>query len=88
MANTATKGFSLLSGLITTSLYVSNFCYLFMRKSIFLIFFAVAFIACDKKSKVEKEVEEIPVEMKLERFEKIFFVKIIHTSITLRRQGM
>jgi gliding motility-associated lipoprotein GldB len=86
MANTAIKGFSLLSKLITTSLYVSNFCYLFMRKSIFLIFFAVAFIACDKKSKVEKEVEEIPVEMKLERFDKIFFETSIQDLSKAKKQ--
>lgn len=29
--------------------------------------------SCDKKSKVEKEVEEIPLEIKVERFDKIFF---------------
>ena len=31
------------------------------------------FISCDKKTKVEKEVEEIPVEVKVVRFEKDFF---------------
>lgn len=31
------------------------------------------FFSCDKKSKTEKEVEEIPVEMKVFRFEKAFF---------------
>jgi len=31
------------------------------------------FLSCDQKSKVEKEVEEIPVDIKVERFDKIFF---------------
>ena len=31
------------------------------------------FLSCGKKSKVEKAVEEIPVEIKVERFDKIFF---------------
>lgn len=30
-------------------------------------------VSCDKKSKVEKEVEEIPLEIKVERFDKVFF---------------
>ncbi len=29
--------------------------------------------SCDKKSKVEKEVEKIPVRLKVERFDKLFF---------------
>ncbi|MEP6805779.1 MAG: gliding motility lipoprotein GldB [Flavobacterium sp.] len=31
------------------------------------------FLSCDQKSKVEKEVEEIPVDIKVERFDKVFF---------------
>ena len=31
------------------------------------------FLACDKKNKVEKAVEEIPVDIKVERFDKVFF---------------
>ncbi|SHF99121.1 protein involved in gliding motility GldB [Flavobacterium fluvii] len=31
------------------------------------------FVSCDKKSKVEKEIEEIPVTIKVERFDKLFF---------------
>lgn len=43
-------------------------------KKIVLVF-ALSFLvfSCDKKSKVEKEVEEIPVEIKVERFDKVFF---------------
>lgn len=33
----------------------------------------VVFVSCNKKSKVEKEVEEIPVAIKVERFDKFFF---------------
>ena len=31
------------------------------------------FLACDKKNKVEKAIEEIPVDIKVERFDKVFF---------------
>ena len=31
------------------------------------------FLSCDKKNKVEKAVEEIPVDIKVERFDKVFF---------------
>lgn len=31
------------------------------------------FLSCDQKSKVEKAVEEIPVNVKVERFDKVFF---------------
>ncbi|WP_395044441.1 gliding motility lipoprotein GldB [Flavobacterium sp.] len=44
-----------------------------MKKYIFIITISVLFFSCDKKSKVEKAVEEIPVEMKLHRFEQAFF---------------
>ena len=33
----------------------------------------ITFVSCDKKSKVEKAVEEIPVKLKVERFDKVFF---------------
>ena len=41
----------------------------------FLILSTVFFVvfACDKKSKVEKAVEEIPIEINVERFDKLFF---------------
>jgi gliding motility-associated lipoprotein GldB len=32
-----------------------------------------AFVSCEKKSKIEKEIEAIPVEIKVERFDKLFF---------------
>ena len=44
-----------------------------MTKHFLLISFVFLFISCDKKSKVEKAVEEIPVEIKVDRFDKAFF---------------
>jgi gliding motility-associated lipoprotein GldB len=44
-----------------------------MRKILFIIPVIIALVSCDKKSKVEKAVEEIPVEIKVERFDKLFF---------------
>jgi gliding motility-associated lipoprotein GldB len=44
-----------------------------MRKIIFIITLTIAFISCDKKSKEEKEVEAIPLEIKVVRFDKLFF---------------
>lgn len=44
-----------------------------MKKYFFLFVLTVLLFSCDKKSKVEKAVEEIPVEVKVVRFEKDFF---------------
>ena len=44
-----------------------------MRKIIFIIALILFITSCDKKSKVKKEVEAIPVELKVERFDKLFF---------------
>ena len=55
-------------------------------KSIFLFSFLIVLISCDKKSKVEKAVEEIPVEMKLERFDKIFFETPIQDLAKAKKQ--
>jgi gliding motility-associated lipoprotein GldB len=44
-----------------------------MKKHIYLASIFILFFSCDKKSKVEKAVEDIPVEMKLHRFEQAFF---------------
>lgn len=44
-----------------------------MRKSFILFFIFFAIIGCDKKSKVEKAVEQIPITIDLHRFEKDFF---------------
>lgn len=44
-----------------------------MKKLIILIALTFAFVCCDKKTKIEKKVAEIPVEIKVERFDKLFF---------------
>ena len=47
--------------------------YKVMKKKFILFFLFIAISACDKKSKVDKAVEEIPVDMQVERFEQVFF---------------
>src|SRR5690606_23049845 len=43
-------------------------------KKIFILFFLfIAITSCDKKSKVEKAVEEIPMDIEVERFDKAFY---------------
>lgn len=44
-----------------------------MKKIFTLLTFIVICCSCDKKSEVEKAVEEIPLEVKVERFDKAFF---------------
>ena len=44
-----------------------------MRKIIFIIALIVVFVSCDKKSKAEKAVQAIPLEIKVVRFDKLFF---------------
>ena len=44
-----------------------------MRKITFAIALTLALISCDNKSKVEKSVEAIPLKIKVERFDKLFF---------------
>ena len=44
-----------------------------MRVYLFSIVFCFFFLSCDKKTAVEKAVEEIPMVIKVERFDKVFF---------------
>lgn len=44
-----------------------------MRRIFIIIALIIVLISCDKKSKIEKEVEAIPVKIKVERFDKQFF---------------
>lgn len=44
-----------------------------MKKYICLIVIGFLFFSCDKKTKAEKAIEEIPMEMRLHRFEQAFF---------------
>ncbi|CAM3615655.1 gliding motility lipoprotein GldB [Flavobacterium chungbukense] len=39
----------------------------------FAVVLCLFFLSCNQKSKVEKAVEEIPVDIKVERFDKVFF---------------
>lgn len=45
-----------------------------MKKYFFLaLLFSVFLFSCDKKSKIEKQIEKIPIKIKVERFDKAFF---------------
>lgn len=44
-----------------------------MKIYLFSVAFCLFFLSCDKKTAVEKAVTEIPLEIKIERFDKIFF---------------
>ena len=44
-----------------------------MKINRFAVVLCLFFLSCNQKSKVEKEVEEIPVDIKVERFDKVFF---------------
>ncbi|WP_343617468.1 gliding motility lipoprotein GldB [Flavobacterium sp.] len=44
-----------------------------MKMYRFVLVLCLFFLSCDQKTKVEKEVEEIPVDVKVERFDKVFF---------------
>jgi gliding motility-associated lipoprotein GldB len=44
-----------------------------MKKFLFIVVFCLFFLSCDKKNKIEESVAIIPVELKVERFDKIFF---------------
>jgi gliding motility-associated lipoprotein GldB len=44
-----------------------------MNKLLSGMLFTLVFISCDKKTKIETAVEEIPLEIKVERFDKAFF---------------
>jgi len=44
-----------------------------MRKIVLMIILMLSFPSCDKKSKEEKAVEAIPVQLKVVRFDKLFF---------------
>ena len=57
-----------------------------MKKSVLLIFFLITILSCDKKSKVEKAVEEIPLEIKVERFDKIFFETPVQDLAKTKKQ--
>lgn len=44
-----------------------------MKNCLILFFLFILFTACDQKSKVEREIEDIPLEIEVVRFDKIFY---------------
>lgn len=52
----------------------------------FAVVLCLFFLSCDQKSKVEKEVEEIPVDIKAERFDKVFFETKPQDLAAVKRQ--
>lgn len=44
-----------------------------MRKLVFLFSLLLVFLSCDKKNKVEKAVDEINIDLKVDRFDQAFF---------------
>ena len=44
-----------------------------MRKIIFIIAVLFIFVSCEKKTKTQKAIDSIPVAIKVERFDKLFF---------------
>lgn len=44
-----------------------------MKKYLFLVVFCLFILSCDKKNKVESAVAAIPLKLKVDRFDKIFF---------------
>ncbi len=44
-----------------------------MKKIFLILTFIIAFVSCDKKTKEEKAIESIPVEIEVIRFDKLFF---------------
>jgi gliding motility-associated lipoprotein GldB len=44
-----------------------------MRRAVGFFLLFIVLISCDKKNKTEKAVEAIPIDLKVERFDKVFF---------------
>ena len=57
-----------------------------MNKLIAVLFFLSFLFSCDKKSKIEQEVEEIPLEIKVSRFDKVFFETPINELSKAKKQ--
>jgi gliding motility-associated lipoprotein GldB len=57
-----------------------------MKKGLLLIFLLLLLSSCDKKSKIEKEVEEIPIAIKVERFDKIFYESPVENLQKIKHQ--
>ena len=57
-----------------------------MKKGLLLIFLLLLLSSCDKKSKIEKEVEEIPIAIKVERFDQIFYESPVENLQKIKHQ--
>jgi gliding motility-associated lipoprotein GldB len=55
-------------------------------KKYLLIALSIFFISCDNKSKVEKEVEKIPLSLTIERFDKVFYETPISDFQQMRKK--
>ena len=44
-----------------------------MKKFIFVFLIIGSFFSCEKKAKIEKSIDNIPIDLKVERFDKLFF---------------
>jgi len=42
-------------------------------KKVFIVLLFIGLVSCKKESKIEREIEKIPVVFKVERFDKIFY---------------
>ena len=57
-----------------------------MKIYLFSVAFCLFFLSCDKKNKVEKAVTEIPLEIKITRFDKIFFETPTHDLPKVKKE--
>ena len=44
-----------------------------MKKYLLFIIFLLAFFACNNKSKIETKIDETPISLQVERFDKLFY---------------
>ena len=57
-----------------------------MKKWLSLFSVLVLFASCDKKNKIEKEIDEIPMSIKVERFDKIFYETPAENFLKVKQQ--
>ncbi|MEZ4839464.1 gliding motility lipoprotein GldB [Flavobacterium sp.] len=55
-------------------------------KKILLIFMLVLLASCDKKSAIEKQIDEIPVSLTVERFDKIFYETPVSDFVKMKKK--
>lgn len=57
-----------------------------MKKFTILMFFVTIFVACEKKNKVQQKIDEIPVKLNVERFDKEFYESSPEDLPTLKQK--